>query len=820
MIYNLHKCLLFFHSSMESIPPYLLCSFFLIIISCLMPYFTQAQTYKNISLGSTLIAKQDNNSFWASPSAEFAFGFQQIQKDGFLLAIWFNKIPDKTIVWYANGNNLVPTGSKLELARDGTLVLEDTNGKQIWNAESNNTGSVSYAAILDTGNLVLVSRDSVLLWESFNQPSDTILPTQTLQGDIKLFARYSEKNYTYGRYNMTLQEGNLELHVTYSPRDSRHHVYLTSETDGNTNQLIFNQSGFIYLPAKNGSIIQILSSDAVSPQEFYQRAILEYDGVFRHYVYPKSTISNGRWPMAWSSLFHMPSNICFMKLGQSGDDRGMGPCGFNSYCQMEQGRPTCQCPEGYSFTDPNDESLGCRQDFVSQSCDRETPETDQFYFQEMKNADWNLSEYEHFQQVTEDYCRLDCLSDCFCAAVSFVDGNCTKKKSPLSNGRIDASISWKTLVKVRKNFSSFKPGRADSEDKDRSTLVLIGSILLSSSVFVNILLLLATIVVFSLHSRKRSKVLQPRVVLPGRNLQCFTYGEIKEFTNEFSQELGSGNFAKVFKGVLNSDSGDPVAVKRFYNIVTEGEQEFKAEVNAIGQTNHRNLVQLLGFCTEGEHRILVYEFMRNGSLASFLFSKSGIKWHSRIQIAIETARGLLYLHEECSTQIIHCDIRPQKILLDDSFTAKISHFGLAKLLKTDQNLTVTEIRGTKGYVAPEWFRNMPITVKVDIYSFGILLLELICCRKNLDLGAEDEDQRILADWAYDCYIDGKLHLLVKDDKEAMDDMKSVEKFVKIAIWCIQEEPSLRPSMKKVTQMLEGAVEVSIPPDPASFFSSI
>ncbi|XP_021278516.1 G-type lectin S-receptor-like serine/threonine-protein kinase LECRK2, partial [Herrania umbratica] len=209
-----------------------------------------------------------------------------------------------------------------------------------------------------------------------------------------------------------------------------------------------------------------------------------------------------------------------------------------------------------------------------------------------------------------------------------------------------------------------------------------------------------------------------------------------------------------------------------------------------------------------------------GSLPKFLFANARPNWYQRIEIAFGIARGLFYLHEECSSQIIHCDIKPQNILLDDSFSAKISDFGLAKLLKKDQTRTTTAIRGTKGYVAPEWFRNMPITVKVDVYSFGILLLELICCRKNFEQNVKGEDQMILVDWAYDCFMEGKLQLLVENDEEATDEIKKVKKFAMIAIWCIQEDPSLRPTMKKAVQMMEGAVEVPIPPNPALFPSSI
>ncbi|PRQ35231.1 putative protein kinase RLK-Pelle-SD-2b family [Rosa chinensis] len=212
--------------------------------------------------------------------------------------------------------------------------------------------------------------------------------------------------------------------------------------------------------------------------------------------------------------------------------------------------------------------------------------------------------------------------------------------------------------------------------------------------------------------------------------------------------------------------------------------------------------------------------MSNGTLASFLFGDTRPNWCQRRQIALGIARGLLYLHEECSNQIVHCDIKPQNILLDDSFTARISDFGLAKLLRLDQTRTITGIRGTKGYVAPEWFKNLPITAKVDVYSFGILLLEIICCRKKFDEEAEDAVQIILADWAYDCYKHKKLHLLLEKNDEAIEDIKMMEKYVMIAMWCIQENPSLRTTMKKTFQMLEGTVEVSKPPDPSAYRSSI
>ncbi|XP_021831057.1 G-type lectin S-receptor-like serine/threonine-protein kinase LECRK3, partial [Prunus avium] len=750
------------------------------------------------------ISLHDHNSSWQSPSGEFAFGFKQIGKDGFLLAIWFNKIPERTIVWSANGNNLVPQGSQVELTSDGQFMLKDATGKEIWYA---GTG-VAYAAMLDTGNFVLANQDSSTLWQSFDQPTDTILPTQTLNLNSNLYARYTATNYTRGRFLFALQsDGNLVLSTTHSPEQYRaNKAYWSTQTTDIGFQVIFNQSGFIYLASRNGSVLNTTLSSPVSIQDFYQRATLEYDGVLRHYVYPKSTSSSaGKWPMAWSTSTFVPPNIC----SSIEQELGGGACGFNSLCRLEGDRPICQCPNGYNSIDPNDALRGCKQNFVPQSCDQASPETDLFDFQEMQNTNFRSGDYDHFTEVTEKWCRQNCLDDCFCAVAIFHPTIGFKKRLPFSNGRIYPGNDAKALIKYGKDNSTFwRGGGAITKKKHNSTLILVVSLLMSSSGVLNILLPLITYLVVSRVYSRKAKVLQPRPVLSGMNLKDFTYEELKKATNEFKEELGRGASATVFKGVLASDTGRCVAVKSLDAKVRENDLEFKAEVSAIGRTNHRNLVQLLGFCNEGEHRILVYEFMSNGSLASFLFGESMPNWYQRRQIALGIARGLLYLHEECSSQIVHCDIKPQNILLDDYFTARISDFGLAKLLRLDQTRSMTAIRGTRGYVAPEWFRSLPITVRVDVYSYGILLLEIIFCRKHFEAVADNEDEMILADWAYDCYTQKKLHRLFENDDEEINDINEMEKYVMIAIWCIQEDPSLRPTMKKVTLMLEGTVEVS------------
>ncbi|PHT52084.1 hypothetical protein CQW23_06546 [Capsicum baccatum] len=687
---------------------------FLFAIFLVFPLSTIAQSYKNVSLGSTLTTS-DVTKFWPSPSGDFAFGFQRIRNgsSGFLLAIWFNKLEGKTIVWSANRNNIVPEGSKVELSIDGRLVLTDPNGQEIWARDTASAGPV-YGAMLDTGNFVLATSSSGILWPSFDEPTDTILPGQVLN----------------------------------------------QRSSGN--QVSFNQSG-IYLHAANGTLLTLISSSNETNStsgQFYQQAILEYDGVFRHYVYPKRS-SSGR-PMVWSSLHSIPDNICLL-LPQHLERQGVA-CGFNSLCSMgTDRRPRCDCPIKYILNDPKDKLGSCNLNFPEQVFKDESRGVEAFTMHEMLHTNWIGSDYEYYGDVTEDWCKQNCLSDCHCvAAVHHPRKECWKKRYPLLNGRTDpAEYVFKFKGKYPKKLSAYQD-------------------------------------------------------VPGVNIRSFSYNELEEATNGFEEQLGTGAFSTGYKAVLNDDNGKRVTVMKLHKTVTEGEQGFLAEVNSIRRTNHNNLVQLLGFCNEGQHRLLMYEHMETGSLADLLFKYSRLSWSQRVQVAIDTAKGLCYLHEECSTQIIHSDIMPQNVLLDEGLTAKIADFGIAKLLRKDQTRTTTKIRGTRGYVAQEWFRNMPITVKVDVYSFGILLLELICCRKSYKQDVANENEMILAEWACDCYRRKELHLLAGDDEEAVEDIEMFKKLLMVAIWCIQENPALRPSMKKVMLTLEGSVEVSIPPDPFSF----
>lgn len=315
---------------------------------------------------------------------------------------------------------------------------------------------------------------------------------------------------------------------------------------------------------------------------------------------------------------------------------------------------------------------------------------------------------------------------------------------------------------------------------------------------------------------RRDKFLNARAI--GINFREFTFQELHEATGGFSKMIGKGSSGKVYSGNLAIDDAKiAIAVKKLEKKSDKSEQEFMTELKIIGRTHHRNLVRLLGFCIEKSHRLLVYELLPNGSLSNFLFGqREKPHWGQRIDVALGIAKGLLYLHEECETQIIHCDIKPQNVLLDHNYAAKIADFGLSKLLNKEQTRTNTNLRGTIGYIAPEWLRSAPITSKVDVFSFGIMLLEIICCKRHVEQSQvddeeSDEDDTVLAKWVLRCIASKKLEQLAGHDSEVRSDMKRFEQMALVGLWCIHPDPALRPTMKQVNPMLEGNMVVGVPP---------
>ncbi|XP_031387433.1 G-type lectin S-receptor-like serine/threonine-protein kinase LECRK4 [Punica granatum] len=797
----------------------------ILCIILLFPHTAISQT--NITVGSFIVAGDDKAlGHWLSPSGDFAFGFSQVENnDTFLLTMWFDKIPEKTIVWLNKEIGPVPRGSRLEVTSDRGLVINDQKGGFLWSTDTV-VSRVTHGFFEDSGNFGLRDEYFETTWETFDNPTDTILPGQEIRKNgVILISRGLGSNVSgEGRFRLYLKNRTVQLKTVNLPGNYENEPYYSSNgSDASTSParaVGFNRStGYIYILRQNGVQSPLNPGiKVVSSQDYYLRATLEFDGVFIQYSYPKNVSAGER---KWSAIWLVPDNICVSSFMT----KGSGVCGYNRICRLGvDHRPNCECPRGFSLLDQSDDYRGCIPSF-SQGCEVSGPSStqDEFVLDEVANIDWPTTDYEVLQPFREDECKDACLRDCMCAVTIFGSGNmCWKKKLPLSNGRADGNLSKKAFIKRRKYGSELQsPGSPSSGSNNKNALIIAGSALLGSSVFLNFMLMGAIgLGFFMIYHKKLSRIFKDEGGLDV-NIRCFTYRELEDATNGFKEELGRGSFGIVFKGLIDigndSNSRTEVAIKKLDRLFQESEREFKTEVLVIGQTHHKNLVRLLGYCNEGQNRLLVYECLSNGSLASFLFGdEMKPTWEQRVQIALDVGKGLLYLHEECSTQIIHCDIKPQNILLDENYGARISDFGLAKLLLLSQTHTNTAIRGTRGYVAPEWFRNQPITVKVDVYSFGILLLEIICCRRSVDIEIGGEDKVILADWAYDCYREKTIDALVEKDEEAISDSKRLERFVMVAIWCIQEDPSLRPTMKKVMLMLEGIIQVSIPPCPFPF----
>ncbi|XP_057798691.1 probable receptor-like protein kinase At5g20050 [Salvia miltiorrhiza] len=294
----------------------------------------------------------------------------------------------------------------------------------------------------------------------------------------------------------------------------------------------------------------------------------------------------------------------------------------------------------------------------------------------------------------------------------------------------------------------------------------------------------------------------------------YSYSDIKKMTRGFREKLGEGGYGCVYKGKLRS--GHHVAVKLLGKATTNG-QDFINEIGTIGRIHHVNVVKLVGYCAERSKRALIFDFMPNGSLERYVFSRekaSSLHWEMKFKIAVGVARGVEYLHRGCDIQILHFDIKPHNILLDDKFVPKISDFGLAKLCSIEKDtVTMTAARGTIGYVAPELINRSigGVSYKADVYSFGMLLMEMVGLNRELR-GNNDDSSKYFPDWIYDHFNQGKdIEIEKAEEKNGNDDgnesRKSlVQKMTIVALWCIQMRPDDRPSMSKVLEMLEADVE--------------
>ncbi|PHT53153.1 hypothetical protein CQW23_07615 [Capsicum baccatum] len=761
------------------------------------------QQPSNITLGSILYPNR-NPSSWPSSSGLFLFGFYQ-KGDGFQVGIWLG---EKTVVWSANRDDPpVHSDAYMEFTKEGKLILWT---KQNMKVIAESPHPVTSASMLDSGNFVLYNKTNVV-WESSDYPTDTILIGQRLTSGHNLVSSVSEVDHSSGRFYLSMQaDGNLVAYPTNylnRPEASYWAFMLQSRGEFGDVRSVFvglTPRGQLFRNASNGFRFQVDTIANSSNQSstnragVIYRATLDPDGIFRLYTH---RFDNSSLEINWSAL----QNQC----------QARGFCGVNSYCTARNGSSIgdCSCFPGFLYVNRAMKFQGCYRGFVyEESCGSSRDSTLAYNVTAIQHLKLGGYPFSQVSMVEQD-CGNSCLEDCTCWAALYMNGVCSKFKLPLIYSTLDPTDeSAKTFIKQSYNISQMAghsipyPGKRGNRNKSRKEMILILSLALGSVAFLFTVVAICSYAFYRNSADQYQKLLENPYL--GTNeeftLRSFSFSELEKATEHFKYEIRHGSFGNLYKGIL-SEGNRTVAVKRLEKLGDEGEREFKAEMTAIGQARHKNLVHLLGFCLEGSEKILVYEYMSNGSLADILFS-SEIRpsWELRMKLALDISTGILYLHEKCETCIIHCNIKPHNILVDDSWTAKISDFGIAKFLVPDQVGNQLQVKATRGYLAPELQNSTLISDKADVYSYGVMLLEIICCRSNMDVNVSTEDEIFLPTWVHKCFVENDLKKLVGDEEI---DVKSLERMVKVGLLCIHDNPDLRPSMRNVVLMLEGTMDI-------------
>ncbi|TKY71779.1 leucine-rich repeat receptor protein kinase [Spatholobus suberectus] len=360
-------------------------------------------------------------------------------------------------------------------------------------------------------------------------------------------------------------------------------------------------------------------------------------------------------------------------------------------------------------------------------------------------------------------------------------------------------------------------GEPEGSNSSSNTGVIVGAVL-AVLIFVVLAFLAGMYAIRQKRRAKRSAELNPFAnweqnknsgTAPQlKGARWFSFDELRKYTNNFSEAntIGSGGYGKVYRGTL--PSGELVAIKRAARESMQGAVEFKTEIELLSRVHHKNLVGLVGFCFEEGEQMLVYEYIPNGTLMDSLSGKSGIwmDWIRRLKVALGAARGLAYLHELANPPIIHRDIKSSNILLDYHLNAKVADFGLSKLLvDRKRGYVTTQVKGTMGYLDPEYYMTQQLTEKSDVYSFGVLMLELVTARRPIEQGKYivREVKRVM-DTSKDLY---NLQSILDPTIMKATRPKGLEKFVMLAMRCVKEYAAERPTMSEVVKEIENIIKL-------------
>lgn len=492
--------------------------------------------------------------------------------------------------------------------------------------------------------------------------------------------------------------------------------------------------------------------------------------------------------MQWTVIYELPNDSC--------DE--YSKCGPNAVCTIGDA-PICSCLTGYTPKLPQEWAMYVWSSGCVKKKPLNCPKGEGFKKLKGVKVPDMLSYYVN-RSMSLDECRTKCLKSCTCTAYTNAD----------IVGKGSGCLLWygdlldiRKLIQSSRNQNVFIRVMASDLGNHKWKLWLVVAAVAAS-------LSLAILLLLCFWRRRTKKCLgktsevqsgsEDNLELPLLDLE-----DITKATSSFSSlnKIGEGGFGPVYKGLMSD--GVQIAVKRLSRNSRQGCDEFKNEVLLIARLQHRNLVKLLGCCITGEERMLVYEYMPNGSLDSLIFANragNSLVWRRRFNVIVGVARGLLYLHRDSRLRIIHRDLKASNVLLDSEMNPKISDFGMARAFRGDQLPDKTKrVVGTYGYMSPEYAIDGIFSTKSDVFSFGVLVLEIISGRRNREFHHHDHNFNLLGH-AWKLWLQGEATELI--DKQMEDSFPRSEaiRCIQIGLLCVQQRPEQRPTMSSVLRMLD------------------
>ncbi|CAJ2648784.1 unnamed protein product [Trifolium pratense] len=810
---------------------------FLFCFLCFCSVSTRAASSSRFSIKHGDFIRDKEGEVLVSDGLNFVMGFFGFENSSSrYVGIWYYNIPDSQAIWVANRNKPINgKGGSFTISTNGNLVIIDGNKKQIWSTNvsvTHNNKNNSEAVLGDDGNLVLSNGNDVL-WQSFENPTDTYVPGMKVpvNGKKKSFFFTSWKSSTdpsEGNHTMGVDPEGLPPQIVVWEGERR--IWRSGYWDGR----IFNGvdmtgsflHGFVLNWDGNGRSFVYNDNEFKINGTSTVRFQIGWDGIEREFIWNQNE-------KRWSQIQQGPHNQCEV----------YNYCGDFAACELSvSGSAICNCLQGFEQKDKKHWSSGCERITALKGDQRNGNDTRANNVGEDSFFDSRSMKLPDFASVvdTED-CKGSCLGNASCTAYAQVIG-------------IGCMIWYRDLVDIQ----HFKRGGStlhirlahsdlgDGGKNNRIMIVIISTVLAG-------LICLGIMVCLVWRYKRKLKVL-PIVssasccndsdVLPvldarkstemsaeisgpvelglegnqlsGAELPFYNFSCMSVATNNFSEEnkLGQGGFGPVYKGKL--PSGEEIAVKRLSRRSGQGLEEFKNEMMLIAKLQHRNLVRLMGCSIQGDEKLLVYEFMPNKSLDCFIFDpirQTQLDWARRYEIIEGVARGLLYLHRDSRLRIIHRDLKASNILLDENMNPKISDFGLARIFGGNQSEANTaRVVGTYGYMSPEYAMEGLFSVKSDVYSFGVLLLEILSGRRNTSFRHSDDSS--LIGYAWNLWNDRRAMELVDPCIRDSIPKNKILRCIQIGMLCVQDSAAQRPNMANVVLMLESeAKTLPIPTQP-------